>query len=210
MARWTHVGKLGTSNFAYELRMSKSGFGLLTCCIDDPKIVAVCRLGFTWRILIRTTHEEYLRVFNVVQNFRIWLENAYSWFQNRDLSPKWAAWSTTPPKRYNLQETRHTTHRSLKSFFSQLTLKFNFTYSSPNPSKSYALQCFSVGQKSLPHCRSTKVALHSWLRSFYQTLLKLRRGARNGITELSLLVIFNRGRHLYFKSGRHVGHRSTF
>jgi len=85
----------------------------------------------------------------------------------------------------------------VKIVFSQLTLKFNFTYSSPNPSKSYALQCFSVGQKSLPHCRSTKVALHSWLRSFYQTLLKLRRGARNGITELSLLVIFNRGRHLY-------------
>jgi len=32
----------------------------------------------------------------------------------------------------------------------------------------------------------------------------------NGITELSLLVIFNRGRHLYSKGGRYVGHRPTF
>ena len=35
---------------------------------------------------------------------------------------------------------------------------------------------------------------------------KLRRGKRNGITELSLLVIFNRGRHLYTEGGQHVGH----
>jgi len=34
----------------------------------------------------------------------------------------------------------------------------------------------------------------------------LRRGTRNGIMELSLLDIFNRGRHLYSKDGDHVGH----
>jgi len=34
-------------------------------------------------------------------------------------------------------------------------------------------------------------ALEQW------TSAKLRRGARNGITELWLLVIFNTGRHLY-------------
>jgi len=33
----------------------------------------------------------------------------------------------------------------------------------------------------------------------------LRRGTRNGITELSLLVIFNRGRYLYSDGGHHVG-----
>ena len=40
----------------------------------------------------------------------------------------------------------------------------------------------------------------------------LRRGTRNGIIELLLLVIFNRGRHLYSKGGHHVhvGHRPTF
>jgi len=38
----------------------------------------------------------------------------------------------------------------------------------------------------------------------------LRRGRRNIITELSLLVIFNRGRHLYSEGGHHVGHRPTF
>ena len=37
----------------------------------------------------------------------------------------------------------------------------------------------------------------------------LRHGTRNGITELSLLVIFNRGRHLYSEGGHHVGHRPT-
>ena len=35
----------------------------------------------------------------------------------------------------------------------------------------------------------------------------LRRGTRNGITELSL---FNRGRHLYSEGGHHLGHRPTF
>ena len=35
----------------------------------------------------------------------------------------------------------------------------------------------------------------------------LRRGTRNGIMELSLLVICIRGRHLYYDGGRHVGHR---
>ena len=38
----------------------------------------------------------------------------------------------------------------------------------------------------------------------------LRRGTRNGIMELSLLIIFNRGRHLYSEGGHHVGHRPTF
>ena len=38
----------------------------------------------------------------------------------------------------------------------------------------------------------------------------LRRDTRNGITELSLLVSFNRGRHLYTEGGHHVGHRPTF
>jgi len=38
----------------------------------------------------------------------------------------------------------------------------------------------------------------------------LRRGTRNGITELSLLVIFNRGRHLYSEGGHHIRHRPTF
>jgi len=38
----------------------------------------------------------------------------------------------------------------------------------------------------------------------------LRRGTRNRITELSLLIIFNRGRHLYSEGGHHVGHRPTF
>jgi len=38
----------------------------------------------------------------------------------------------------------------------------------------------------------------------------LRRGTRNGISELSLLVIFNRGRHIYSEGGHHVGHRPTF
>jgi len=33
---------------------------------------------------------------------------------------------------------------------------------------------------------------------------------RNCMTELSLLVIFNRGRHLYSKGSHHVGHRPTF
>jgi len=33
---------------------------------------------------------------------------------------------------------------------------------------------------------------------------------KNGITELSLLVIFNRGRHLYSEGSHHIGHRPTF
>jgi len=37
----------------------------------------------------------------------------------------------------------------------------------------------------------------------------LRRGTRNGITEFSLLVIFNRGRHLYCEGTHHVGPHST-
>ena len=38
----------------------------------------------------------------------------------------------------------------------------------------------------------------------------LPRGTnKNGITKLSLLVIFNRGRHLYSKGGHYVGHRPT-
>jgi len=38
----------------------------------------------------------------------------------------------------------------------------------------------------------------------------LRRGTRKGITELSLLVIFNRRCHLYSEGGHYVGHRPTF
>jgi len=37
----------------------------------------------------------------------------------------------------------------------------------------------------------------------------LRRGTRNGITELSLLVIINKGRQIYSDGGHHVGHRPT-
>jgi len=38
----------------------------------------------------------------------------------------------------------------------------------------------------------------------------LWRGIRwNGITELSLFLIFNRGRHLYSVGGHHIGHRPT-
>jgi len=38
----------------------------------------------------------------------------------------------------------------------------------------------------------------------------LRRGTRNRIMEVSLFVIFNRGRHLYSEGGHHVGHMPTF
>jgi len=38
----------------------------------------------------------------------------------------------------------------------------------------------------------------------------LQHGTRNGIMELSLLIIFNRGRHLYSEGGHHGGHRPTF
>jgi len=38
----------------------------------------------------------------------------------------------------------------------------------------------------------------------------MQHGIRNGTMELSLLVIFNRGRHVYSEGGHHVGHRSTF
>jgi len=37
----------------------------------------------------------------------------------------------------------------------------------------------------------------------------LRRDTRNGITELSLLVIFNRQRHLYSQGSHHDEHKST-
>ena len=37
----------------------------------------------------------------------------------------------------------------------------------------------------------------------------LCRGTRNGITELSILDIFNKERHLYFQGGHHVGYRRT-
>jgi len=48
---------------------------------------------------------------------------------------------------------------------------------------------------------------NTWAAGISQTL---RRGTRNGIMQLSLLTIFNRGRHLYFEGGHHVGHRPTF
>jgi len=38
----------------------------------------------------------------------------------------------------------------------------------------------------------------------------LRHGTKNGIMELSLLTIVNRGRHLYSEGGHHVWHRPTF
>jgi len=38
----------------------------------------------------------------------------------------------------------------------------------------------------------------------------LRHDTRNGIMELSLLIIFNRGPHLYSEDGHHVGHRPAF
>jgi len=37
----------------------------------------------------------------------------------------------------------------------------------------------------------------------------LRHGTRNGITELSLVIIFNTWRHLYSEGSHHVGHRPT-
>jgi len=64
------------------------------------------------------------------------------------------------------------------------------------------------------HFTSKSCVLLYWQR--YCTTLeqrasaKVRRGTRNGIMQLSLLTIFNRGRHLYFEGGHHVGHRSTF
>jgi len=38
----------------------------------------------------------------------------------------------------------------------------------------------------------------------------LNFAAWNGTTELLLLIIFNRGRHLYSEGGHHVAHRPTF
>jgi len=38
----------------------------------------------------------------------------------------------------------------------------------------------------------------------------LRHDTRNGIIELSLLIIINRGHHLYSEGSHHVGHRPTF
>ena len=38
----------------------------------------------------------------------------------------------------------------------------------------------------------------------------LRHGTRNEIMELSLLIIFNRGRHQYSEGGHHVGNRPIF
>jgi len=43
-----------------------------------------------------------------------------------------------------------------------------------------------------------------------QTLQRAWHKERNGITELSLVVIFNRGRHQYSHGGHHVAHRPTF
>jgi len=37
-----------------------------------------------------------------------------------------------------------------------------------------------------------------------------RRGTRNGIMELLLLLIFNRGRHMYSEGSHHVGRRPIF
>jgi len=45
MALWIHVDKLRTPDFAYGLSMSEAGFGLLTCCTDDPKMACVCHLS---------------------------------------------------------------------------------------------------------------------------------------------------------------------
>jgi len=41
------------------------------------------------------------------------------------------------------------------------------------------------------------------------TAKNLRHGTRNGIMEISLPIIFNRGRHLHSEGGHHVGHRPT-
>jgi len=38
----------------------------------------------------------------------------------------------------------------------------------------------------------------------------LRHGTKNGIIEVLLLIIFNRGRHLYSEGGYHVRHRPMF
>jgi len=38
----------------------------------------------------------------------------------------------------------------------------------------------------------------------------LQRDTTNGITELSILVVFNRGCHLFSEGSHHVGHRPTF
>jgi len=46
-------------------------------------------------------------------------------------------------------------------------------------------------------------ALKQWLSD------KLRCGTRNGIIERLLLIIFNKGRHLYSEGGHHNGHRPT-
>jgi len=56
-------------------------------------------------------------------------------------------------------------------------------------------------------CTGSVTARHSIAIGVSQTLW---RGTRNEITELSLLVIFNRGRHLYSDGGHHLGQRPTF
>ena len=48
-------------------------------------------------------------------------------------------------------------------------------------------------------------ALEQWASTKF-----LRHGTSNRTMELSLLIIFNRGRHLYSEGGHHVGHRPAF
>jgi len=50
------------------------------------------------------------------------------------------------------------------------------------------------------------ITARHWNSGHSQTLW---HGTRNGIMELTLLIIFNRGRHLYAEGIHHVGHRPT-
>ena len=52
MAFWTHADKLGTSDIACELRMSKSGFGLLTYCTANTTITVARHLVFKFKLLM--------------------------------------------------------------------------------------------------------------------------------------------------------------
>jgi len=67
--------------------------------------------------------------------------------------------------------------------------------------------CHVQNSLCVPALRSPdSVTARQWSRGVRQTL---RHGTRNGM-ELSPLVIFNRGRHLYSEGGHRVGHRPTF
>jgi len=75
--------------------------------------------------------------------------------------------------------------------------------------------CINIFVRSCPLTEFCQAQIHVASKScvllFWQCCCHtLRHGTRNGIVELLLLIIFNRGRHLYSEGGHHVGHRPTF